>query len=73
MEDGEAVGQHRQVDIQVVVVDQTQHQGCVGGMLASLLGLRAGLQLQLGYQFLSGGYALVEYFWKPGRKIVSTA
>ena len=55
VEDGEAVGQDRGVHVQVVVVDEVQHQGDVRGVLSSLLGLGADLNLQLGYQLLVGG------------------
>ena len=55
VEDGETVGQDWMVDVQVVVVDEVQHQGDVGGVLASLLGLGTDFQLQLRYQFLIGG------------------
>ena len=48
VEDGEAVGQDWLVHIQVVVVDEAQHQGGVGGVLAGLLGFGASLQLQMG-------------------------
>ena len=41
VEDGEAVGQDWLIHIQVLVVDEAQHQGGVGGVLPSLLGLGA--------------------------------
>jgi hypothetical protein len=43
VEDGEAVGQDWLIHIQVIVMDEAQHQGGVGGVLAGLLGLGAGL------------------------------
>ena len=49
VEDGEAVSQDWIIHIEVIVVDEAQHQGGVGGVLPSLLGLGAGLQLQMGY------------------------
>ena len=39
VEDGEAVGKDWLINIQVIVMDEAQHQGDVGGVLASLLGL----------------------------------
>ena len=42
------------VDVKVVVVDKVQHQGDVGGVLASLLGLGTGFQPELRDQFLIG-------------------
>ena len=55
VEDGETVCQDWGVYVQVVVVDKFQHEGDVGGVVPSLLGLGANLHLQLGYQFSVGG------------------
>jgi len=54
VEDGEVVCKHWGVHVQVVVVDDVEHQGDVGWVLAGLLGLGTDLYLKLGYQLLVG-------------------
>ena len=46
VEDGHQLAEDGLVDVQVVVMDQAQHQPGVGGMFPSFLGLLADLHLQ---------------------------
>ena len=46
VEDGQPLAEDGLVDVQVVVVDQTDHQAGVGRMLASFLGLLTHIHLQ---------------------------
>ena len=65
MEDGEAPGTDWFVDVQVVVVYETEDQARVGGMLASLISLLTDLQLQLPEELpTTPASVLVEAFFR---------